>query len=428
VVLLSDLGELDRLKEALAKQERMARLGGLASGLAHEIRNPLGAIKGLTQHLINKTDDAGEKDALMVILNCVDRMGRTITDFQSYANPAINAERVDLTALLTALHQEMSREAAASSATMDLSLPGDRLIVQTDPTQLTEALRSLYRNAFQAMERGRTDKPGLLSVSLKRTGFNRASVVMSDNGPGFGLKQLQTPFVPYFSSKAQSSGLGLAKANNVIQASRGTIRLANNDEGGARVTITLPLDREGIAEPRMSVLDMSRLLKEIHSLMSYDSRFKNVGLSLDSPEKSPVIQGDKDLLTQALTNVYLNAIQATASNPPDRPGRLEVKLSRLEDGGLSITFADNGPGFGQAQLDRPFRPNFTTKSKGMGLGLSVIRGVVEAHRGEVKLENGPGGGGLVTVILPGGPAPAVSGRPSRLDAGPGNGDDAGQWT
>jgi two-component system sensor histidine kinase HydH len=419
VVLMTDLGELDRLKEALTKQERMVRLGGMASGLAHEIRNPLGAIKGLTQHLLNKATGEAEKDPLQVILNSVERMVRTISDFQAYANPAINAERVELTDFLTKLHNEFSQQNAGSAIAMDLDLPLRQLYVQVDPSQLKEAIRSLYQNAFQAMERNQQDKPGLLKIALKRTGTNRASITLSDNGPGFGQQQLKTPFLPYFSSKAQSSGLGLAKAYNVIQASRGNITLANNREGGAMVTVTLPLEYDGISELRLSNLDMTKLLKEIHNFISYDSIINNISLTLDVPNKSQIILGDKDLLTQAITNIYLNGIQAVGTNPPERPGQLEVRLNHLEENSLSIVFADNGPGFEQAQLDKPFVPFFTTKSKGMGLGMSIIRNIIEAHKGEVKLENRPQGGGQVTVILFGSSQPYVVTAPTAgLNASP----------
>jgi two-component system sensor histidine kinase HydH len=400
VVLMADLGEINRLKDALHKQERMARLGGLASGLAHEIRNPLGAIKGLTQHLLNKAAGPDEKDALSVIVNCVERMARTIADFQSFANPAINSERLELTEFLSKIHEEFRLKNDSSPVTMELTMPEGQLYVQADPAQLSEALTSLYNNAFQAMERNPEDKPGILKVTLKRTGSNRANITFSDNGPGFGRKQLQTPFVPYFSSKAQNSGLGLAKAQNVIQAFKGNIELANNSDGGALVTVSLPLEYYGLSALRLANIDLIKFLNEIHTFISFDSKFKNVNLSLDLPAGSLSFHGDKDLLTQAITNIYINGIQATEANPPGRPGRLTVKLQRLEDGSISMVFEDNGPGFDQAQLENPFVPYFTTKTKGMGLGMSIIKNIIEAHLGEVKLDNVPGGGGRVTVSLP----------------------------
>jgi two-component system sensor histidine kinase HydH len=400
VVLMSDLGELNRLKDALAKQERMAKLGGLASGLAHEIRNPLGAIKGLTQHLINKSSDTDESDALAVILNCVERMARAITDFQAYANPSINAERLELTEFLSSLHDEARKEMAGSPHGAKLGLPNTQLFVQADPGQLAVALTGLYHNAFQAMDRNPGNTQGLLTVTLKRTGANTAIITFSDNGPGFGEQQLKTPFVPYFSSKAQRSGLGLAKANNIIQAFKGNVKLGNNPDGGALVTVSLPLEYERIIELRTTELEMAQFMRDIHAFISFDPKFKGVSLSLGLPEGSYIIKGDKDRLTEAITNVYINAMQATEANPPDQPARLSVALSGLGNGKLSISFDDNGPGFSQSQLDNPFVPFFTTKAKGMGLGMSIVRNVIEAHQGEVSIGNMPGGGARVVLTLP----------------------------
>jgi two-component system sensor histidine kinase HydH len=424
VILITDLGEMNRLKDALVKQERMARLGGLASGLAHEIRNPLGAIKGLTQHLIKKTKDDDEKDALTVINNCVERMARTITDFQAFANPAIDAERIELSEFLTNLHNDIKQKFDSKVISMNLNLPKERLFVQADPNQLSAALTSLYNNSFKAVQVNPEDKPGLLNITLRRVGTNRATITFSDNGPGFGQKQLQTPFVPYFSSSALSSGLGLAKANNVIGAFRGTIKLTNNAGGGALVTVNLPLEYQGVSDLRLSNLDLVQFIKDIHSFMRYDSKFKNLSLALDLPEKILNVRGDKDLLTQAITNIYLNARQATEGNPPDKPGKLTVKLNRLENNLIAMVFTDNGPGFDQAQLDNPFTPYYTTKAKGMGMGMSIIRNIIEAHHGEVTIENAAEGGGQVTVTMPyAGSFPMSAPRPSAplTESGPGNG-------
>jgi two-component system sensor histidine kinase HydH len=399
VVLMADIGEISRLKEELAKQERLARLGGIASGLAHEIRNPLGAIKGLTQHLINKSSSPDDREALQVILNSVERLARTITDFQSYANPAIKSVRVELREFLRRTHKEVG-ERPDNDAVMELVLPDGPLAVMADPGQLSEALKNLYQNALQAMHQTGGSRPGRLEVTLVREGGSRAVVTFLDSGPGFGQEQLKTPFVPYFSSSAKSSGLGLAKAYNVILAFDGTVTLDNGPDGGALVTVTLPLVYDGLAELKPTEFDVGKFLTEIHSFMSYDSRFKNVALTLDLPDESATVEADRDQLTQVLTNIYLNAIQATETNPSPKSGKLAVRLSGLDSDRILLTFTDNGPGFGQSQLDKPFVPFFTTKSMGMGLGMSIISNIIAAHHGEVRLENTPRGGGRVSIILP----------------------------
>jgi two-component system sensor histidine kinase HydH len=398
VVLLADMGELSRLKDELIKQERLARLGGIASGLAHEIRNPLGAIKGLTQHLINKSPEGDEREALQVILNSVERLARTISDFQSFAILDIKNERVELNSFMKRLHGEM--EEAAPDTAVGLELPDEPVAVQADPLQLADALKSICRNALQAMKQNPGDRPKRLDISLSGSGAS-AAIVFSDSGPGFGLEQLKTPFVPYFSSSAKHTGLGLAKANNVITAFNGSVGLANSPGGGAVVTVSLPKVFEMPRQLKLSQIDIGRFIRDIHAFMSYDSRFKGVAMTLDLPAQTPTVDGDRDMLTQALTNIYLNAIQAIqAGGRALGQGKIDVRLSLPDPGTIEIAFSDNGPGFKQSQLDKPFVPFFTTKSKGMGLGILIIRQIIEAHGGAVRLENTAQGGGRVVISLP----------------------------
>jgi signal transduction histidine kinase len=116
---------------------------------------------------------------------------------------------------------------------------------------------------------------------------------------------------------------------------------------------------------------------------------------LELPEREAMIQADDGRLAQAFLNLYLNAIQAA----PAAEGVLTVKLRMARDKAI-ITLADNGPGFGAEQLAEPFVPYFTSKSKGSGLGLALVKKIIEAHHGDVTLANQPKGGALVTVILP----------------------------
>jgi two-component system sensor histidine kinase HydH len=399
VVLFSDVGELNRLKAQLAEKDRLARLGGIASGLAHEIRNPLGAIKGLTQHLAQKSADEQDEQALRVILNCVERLARTINDFQAFALPVMQSERVELTELMKKLHFEMERLVATSNLSMYLNIQNENLTISGDKKKLYEAFKNIYLNAVEIMAKNPPERPGVLKVNLARFGETKAIVTISDNGPGFGEAQLKTPFVPYFTSKAQNTGLGLAKANLVIRTLKGQINLSNHLGGGALVTVTLPLENH-VSPLRIAPLDLGAFLEEAHSLISYDSKSKNVAIDLKLPPTKIAIMADKDQIHQVVTNIYLNAIQAMEKNDSDASPHLTVTLSDAENGKVVLSFADNGPGFEDIQLEKPFMPFYTTKDEGTGLGLMIIKNIVEAHHGEIKLENRPGGGGLVTVILP----------------------------
>lgn len=263
VILMEDLGELGRLKAELAKKERLATLGGLAAGLAHEIRNPLGAIRGLAQHLLSKGPaDSGDREALEVMLTSVDRLGSTITDFLDYARPTeIKTAPLDLAELLRNLAILAGHDARSQSVEIGLELPEGPVLIEGDEALLSQAFLNLYINAIESAgpRGGRTrpkspgqtlaDRPdtsremggGRLVVALAIEG-HRAVLTFHDNGPGFNPDQLAQPFVPYFTTKAEGTGLGLALVEKTIRAHEGAdIALGIPPSGGGLVTISFRL-------------------------------------------------------------------------------------------------------------------------------------------------------------------------------------------
>ncbi|MDR2947090.1 MAG: hypothetical protein LBV79_10135 [Candidatus Adiutrix sp.] len=250
VILMEDLGELGRLKSELGKKERLAALGSLAAGLAHEIRNPLGAIRGLSQHLLNKGPaDPGDREALEVVLTSVDRLNATITDFLDYARPTeLKTAPLDLGGLIRKMATLAGHDAQSQAVTLELDLPGEPLEIDGDEALLSQAFLNLYLNAIQAAGE-RPGGGGRLCVAL-RAAEQRAVLTFADNGPGFSPEQLAQPFVPYFTTKAEGSGLGLAMVEKAIRAHAGAdVTLASPPSGGGLVTVILSLAEENHHEP-----------------------------------------------------------------------------------------------------------------------------------------------------------------------------------
>ncbi len=257
VILMEDLGELGRLEAELSKSERLAALGGLAAGLAHEIRNPLGAIRGLSQHLLNKGPaDPRDREALEVLLASVDRLNATITDFLDYARPTeIKADRLDLAELVRKLATLAGHDARSQAVEISLDLPDGPVPIEGDEALLSQAFLNLYLNAIESAG-DREEGGGRLAVTLttSRRGeapaspaaeTGRAVLTFHDNGPGFNPEQLAQPFVPYFTTKAEGTGLGLALVEKTVRAHAGAdISLATPPSGGGLVTVSFPLARE----------------------------------------------------------------------------------------------------------------------------------------------------------------------------------------
>lgn len=225
------------IKVELEQKRRLATLGGLAAGLAHEIRNPLGAISGLSQHLLNRGNcDASVQESLGVILSSVDRLNSTVTDFLDYARPTeIRPRPVDAAEIMHTVHRLAESDAQSRNVELSLNLPPAPLMIEGDESRLAQAFLNLYLNAIQAAGHR---QGGRLTVTAARTG-EQVLITFRDNGPGLSPEQLAQAFVPYFTTKAEGTGLGLALVEKCILAHGGSITLASPADGGALVSITL---------------------------------------------------------------------------------------------------------------------------------------------------------------------------------------------
>ena len=155
---MRDLGEIRRLQGQVRRQEKLAALGGLAAGVAHEIRNPLSSIKGLATYFAGQFDAGSEaREAAGVMVQEVDRLNRVITELLDFARPTdLKRQPTDLSALLVRSLQLVQQDAANQGVDVSLSVDPDLYPVAVDPDRLAQCLLNLYLNAIQAMEGGGT--------------------------------------------------------------------------------------------------------------------------------------------------------------------------------------------------------------------------------------------------------------------------------
>lgn len=258
-LVIQDLSYQKKLEDEAHRNETLARLGGLVAGLAHEVKNPLGGIKGAAQLLAKRfTDQPEVGEYTGVMIREIDRLSRLVEQLLTLGAPPtpdalpVNVHKVihDVLALMAT---ELSAKQILKRLEIDPSLPD----VRGDEPQLAHVFLNLVKNALEAMP-----THGALTITTRmETDFHilrRAArgngadpggaspgkflrVEVADTGPGFPQADIERVFEPFFTTKPRGSGLGLAICERIIAVHGGDIRAENRRGGGAVVTVTLPL-------------------------------------------------------------------------------------------------------------------------------------------------------------------------------------------
>lgn len=247
--LKSTLQQLDQARQEVIRGERLAAVGQLAAGVAHEIRNPLTTVKLLVQtgyvpsHPAPQTLSSREQQQRLII-DEIDRMERTIQSLLEFARPASPKREVhDLRATLRRVANLVEARATQQNVSVTLSL-GDRpLQFLGDREQMLQVFVNLFLNAIDAMpDGGRLQVQALPTHPDEAGATPRLEVTVCDDGPGVSPEILDHLFEPFVTSKERGTGLGLAVSNRIVREHQGTITVAGNPQGGARFTVSLPAE------------------------------------------------------------------------------------------------------------------------------------------------------------------------------------------
>jgi two-component system NtrC family sensor kinase len=239
------VGIIKRNKEmesTLAQQEKMASLGVLSSGVAHEINNPLGVILGYAGYLEGKMDPADSNFRYIQDIRKESKRCKVIVqDLLSYARtPPPALEETDLNALLeqivdfAANHMDLHHVSVARDFAPELPR------VRVDPDQMRQVAINLILNAGAAMESG-----GTITVGTAASEGGFVDITVRDEGAGIAPENLEKIFEPFFTTKARGTGLGLAITRRIVEQHLGRIMVESEIGKGTTVTVRLPIEREG---------------------------------------------------------------------------------------------------------------------------------------------------------------------------------------
>jgi two-component system sensor histidine kinase HydH len=237
ILILRDLGEVRRLQEEVQRQEKLAAVGGLAAGVAHEIRNPLSSIKGMATYFVGLFEKKSEPwQAADVMIQEVDRLNRVITELLEFARPTnLNRRDTDIEAVISRSLQLIQQDAESHAVNIELDATFKSSQVWVDPDRISQCLLNLYLNAIQAMDNG-----GQLTVKADMDNADKMRIQISDTGAGIASENLDKIFDPYFTTKNSGTGLGLAVVHKIITAHNGNIKVVSTYGKGTTFILWIP--------------------------------------------------------------------------------------------------------------------------------------------------------------------------------------------
>lgn len=254
IITFQDLTEIRSMEDSIRRKDRLAAVGRVAAGLAHEIRNPLGAMRGAIQVLESTTPRESMQSSLMdIILKESDRLNSIITNFLGYARPAAgDFKDTDVgEAILDTVTLLRHSPDVGERHLIESDVGYTPTVILADPTQLKQIFWNLARNAIQAMPAG-----GTLRISLETIPNKRIRIVFADTGLGMQPEQVEQLFEPFSNSTTGGTGLGLSIVYQIVKDHGGTINVRSRSGHGTTITVELPVDRG---------LRKAQVLTEIHA-------------------------------------------------------------------------------------------------------------------------------------------------------------------
>jgi two-component system NtrC family sensor kinase len=349
VILIEDVTEQRLLEAQIIQNDKMASIGQLVSGVAHELNNPLTSIAGLSELLLERPPHPEfPREHLRVIHAQAERAGRIVRNLLTFARKGVPEQTaVDLNDVVTRTSLLIVYELQLHRIDLVSQLSPEPVVVLGDRYELQQVLLNLVTNAVQAVAGMEPGRPRQITLSTSRSGAD-ALLRVRDSGPGVPKHLAPYLFTPFFTTKApgEGTGLGLSLSYGLVKTHGGALTYEPTPEGGAEFSVTLPLhQQEPVPEPDVSATSTTtprRILvvdedPAVHRLLS--ALFATDGHTVEavrSAEQGLKLAGERryDLI------IADNRIGAGASRPfahilmdqfPDVRDRLVLACSKDED-------------------------------------------------------------------------------------------------
>lgn len=238
---VKEISDYKLIEQTAYQNDSLAMLGKLSASIAHEIRNPLTAIRGFIQLLHPYLHQLGKEEYAKIILAEIDRANDIIHEFLSSSKPSVpQVGMIPVSALLKEVVLLTESEALMKGCQINLHPLQEDMVISGDVKQMKQVVLNMIRNAMEAVADREDDSMGKIEVGARREG-SEVRIFISDNGKGMDIRTLDRLFNPFFTTKENGTGLGLSVSDRIIKNHGGCISVSSRVNEGTHFVISLPL-------------------------------------------------------------------------------------------------------------------------------------------------------------------------------------------
>ena len=234
--------KMTEIKKQLLLSERLSTLGELTANLAHEVRNPLGSIRGVAEILRDESPKNNQQKFVDILLKEVQRLDQVVANYLTYAKPQVELKELTLVEpLIESTLALVEPDLRRHNITTQIRIDPPNVQILCNEIQLRQALLNIVLNAVAACENG-----GKITIHVEQKNNDVTQIAITDSGHGLNEEAIQHLFEPFYTTKQNGTGLGLAITKRIVEDHDGKISAANNDTAGTTIFIEFPNQYENV--------------------------------------------------------------------------------------------------------------------------------------------------------------------------------------